>query len=112
MQRRDYIVSTLVTLGFRTGLKGFPQFCDCVELYTDMRGVTIEFIYSEVGVRNGCSASSVEKNLRRLFEGSTATNALSRLFGIEVTNIGNKEIIALFSNYFMLRRDCYESETA
>lgn len=107
MKRRDFIVSTLVRAGFRTSLKGFSQFCDCVELYLDDGTQTVEWIYDRAAGASGCSKSSVEKNLRRLFDGSDACAAIGKLFGVKLTDAGNKEIIAMFANYVELCRDRY-----
>lgn len=107
MKRRDFIIGTLVRTGFRSSLKGFEQFCMCVELYSDNKASTIESIYERVALRFRCTKSSVEKNLRRLFESSDARSAISKLFGMDFTDTGNKEIVATFSNYVELRRECY-----
>lgn len=107
MERRDFIVGTLVRTGFRSSLRGFEQFCMCVELYSDNRAATIESIYEKVAKRCRCSKSSVEKNLRRLFSSSDATSAIGKLFGMDFTDTGNKEIVATFSNYVELNRQCY-----
>ena len=107
MKRREFIVGILVKSGFRTSLKGFDQFCYCVELYSDDRTATIESIYKKAAVKFRCTKSSVEKNLRRLFDTSDAGAALGELFGMKFTDTGNKEIVAMFSNYVDLRRDCY-----
>lgn len=107
MKRRDFIVSTLVRSGFRSSLKGFKQFCRCVELYSDDHTATIESIYLRVAKDSNCTKSSVEKNLRRLFESSDARRAIGRLFGMDFTDTGNKEIVATFSNYVELQRDNY-----
>lgn len=107
MNRRDFIVNTLVKAGFRTSLKGFSQFCECVETYIESRSHTVENIYSRVASRYRCTKSSVEKNLSRLFECSDATDAIGRLFGISIADCGNKELISVFANYIMLCRDRY-----
>ena len=107
MERRDFIVGTLVRTGFRSSLKGFGQFCMCVEMYTDDRSATIESIYSRVARYCNCTKSSVEKNLRRLFESSNARSAIGGLFGMDCTESGNKEIVATFSNYVELQHDEY-----
>ncbi len=107
MQRHDFIVGTLVRTGFRTSLKGFGQFCMCVELYSDDRTATIESIYRRVASHCNCTTSSVEKNLRRLFESSNASSAVGKLFGMDFTDTGNKEIVAMVSNYIALQREKY-----
>ena len=107
MKRRDFIVITLVKVGFRTSLKGFDQFCTCLELYADDPTDTIGSIYEKIAHSYNCTVSSVEKNLRRLFMSSDATTAISRLFGMEFCDTGNKEIVSIFSNYVSLQRDCY-----
>lgn len=107
MERRDFIVGTLVKTGFRTSLKGFYQFCKCVELYSDDRTATIESIYKKVADDFNCTKSSVEKNLRRLFTSSDACSAIGRLFGMDFPEAGNKEIVAMFSNYVALQHDSY-----
>lgn len=107
MSRRDFIVNTLVRLGFRTSLKGFAQFCDCVELYMDGCGATIDSIYERVAEGFNCSKGSIEKNLCRLFTGSDACAAIGNLFGTTFTDRGNKEIVAIFSNYVALQRNAY-----
>lgn len=107
MKRRDFIVETLVRNGFRTSLKGFYQFCRCVEIFSDDRTATIESIYRQVALDFDCTKSSVEKNLRRLFESSDACKAIGRLFGMSFADTGNKEIVAMFSNYVDLQRDMY-----
>ena len=73
MERRDFIVIMLVKVGFRTSLKGFDQFCMCLELYADDPTRTIGSIYKHVALNCNCTVSSVEKNLRRLFVSSDAT---------------------------------------
>ena len=107
MCRHDFIVGILVKSGFRTSLKGFDQFCHCIELYSDDRSSTIESIYKKAAARFKCTKGAVEKNLRRLFMTSDAAAKLSVLFGMDFTDTGNKEIIAMFSNYIDLRRDSY-----
>lgn len=107
MERRDFIIGILVKTGFRTSLKGFKQFCRCVELYSDDSTSTIESIYEIVARDFNCTKSSIEKNLRRLFSSSDACNAIGKLFDIDFPEAGNKEIVAMFSNYIDLRRDCY-----
>lgn len=107
MKRRDFIVVTMVRTGFRTSLKGFEQFCMCVEMYADDPTATIGSIYKRVAVRTNCTESSVEKNLRRLFESSDAQRAIGRLFGMEFCDTGNKEIVSMFGNYVTLQRDMY-----
>lgn len=97
----------MVRTGFRTSLRGFDQFCRCVELYTDNPSLTIERIYAEVARTFNCTKSSVEKNLRRLCESSDASSAISRLFDIEFSDTGNKEIVTMFANYVSLQRDYY-----
>lgn len=109
MKRHDFIVHTMVQTGFRTALKGFDQFCMCVELYSDDPSATIEKIYRKVANYCKCTKSSVEKNLRRLCESSDAANAIGKLFGIDFCDTGNKEIVSMFSNYVSLQRDCYEN---
>lgn len=107
MKRHDFIVVTMVRTGFRTSLKGFDQFCMCVELYADDPTATLASIYKRVATDCKCTESSVEKNLRRLFESSDATAAIGKLFGMNFSDTGNKEIVSMFSNYVSLRRDCY-----
>lgn len=107
MKRRDFIVSTLVRIGFRTSLKGFDQFVQCVEFYLSDRNSAIESIYRRTAEVFGCSKSAVEKNLHRLLEGSDACSEIGKLFGIELNDASNKELIAVFSNYVLLHRDCY-----
>lgn len=111
MERRDYIVNILVRSGFRTSLKGFAQFCKCIELYADDRCATMTEIYSRVACDFRCSKSSVEKNLRRLFIGADASAVIGRLFGTQFTDASVKEIVALFCNYVELNRDNYSSKT-
>ncbi len=108
MTRRDFLVSTLVRTGFRTSLKGFYQFCECVELYSDNRTLSMSDIYARVGRDFRCSESSVDKNIRRLFLTVDACAVISELFDMELCDVGNKEIIALFSNYIELNREYYE----
>lgn len=110
MQRHDFIIGTLVRLGFRSSLKGFGQFCACVEHYADNRVATIESIYQTVADDFRCSRSAVEKNLRRLFLSSDAPKALGTLYGMKFTDTGNKEIVAAFCNFVELSRDCYEPD--
>ena len=110
MKRLDFIVGTLVRNGFRTSLKGFDQFCRCVEMYSDNRNATIESIYKRVALDCNCTKSSVEKNLRRLFTSSDACKAIGKLFGMDFTDTGNKEIVAMFSNYVSLTYDSYMQE--
>lgn len=107
MKRHDFIVATMVKTGFRTSLKGFDQFCTCVEMYSDDPSATIESIYKRIAADSKCTKSSVEKNLRRLCESSCASSAIGRLFGMEFADTGNKEIVSMFSNYVALQRDCY-----
>ena len=107
MKRRDFIVITLVKIGFRTSLKGFDQFCKCLELYADDPNDTMSNIYQKIARSFNCTVSSVEKNLRRLFMSSDATAAIGRLFGMDFCDTGNKEIVSMFSNYVSLQRDCY-----
>ena len=107
MKRRDFIVITLVKTGFRTSLKGFDQFCMCLELYTDDPSSTIGDIYRRIALCCKCSVSSVEKNLRRLFQSSDACAAIGRLFGMNYCDTGNKEIVSMFANYLSLQRDKY-----
>ena len=107
MQRRRFIIATLVKAGFRTSLKGFDQFCSCVELYSDSVNASMDDIYKIVATDFRCSKSAVEKNLRRLFHSSNATDAISRLFGTEFCDTGNKEIVSMFSNYVSLQREMY-----
>lgn len=71
MEKRDFIIGTLVKTGFRTSLKGFDQFCECVELYSQNRTATIDSVYTRVAESFRCTKSSVEKNLRRLFRART-----------------------------------------
>lgn len=108
MEKRDFIIGTLVKTGFRTSLKGFDQFCECVELYSQDRMATIDSVYNSVAQEFRCSKSSVEKNLRRLFESSGACTALGKLFGMDFPDTSNKEIVAAFSNYVSLNRKCYK----
>lgn len=107
MGRHDFIVGTLVRTGFRSSLKGFEQFCACVEMYMDDHNVTIESIYSRVASKYNSTKSAVEKNLRRLFESSDAGVAVGKLFGMDYVETGNKEMVAMLSNYIKLKRDCY-----
>lgn len=107
MERRDFIIGTLVRTGFRPSLKGFDQFCKCVELYTDDCSSSIEKIYARVACDYNCTKSSVQKNLRRLFESSDACKVMSRLFGMDFTDSGNKIIIATFAKYIELQRQYY-----
>ena len=110
MGRHDFIVGTLVKTGFRASLKGFDQFCSCVEMYSDDRTATIDSIYNRVADDFNCTKSSIEKNLRRLFSTSEACKVIGRLFDIDFRYAGNKEIVAMFSNYFALKRDKYECD--
>lgn len=107
MKRHDFIVVTMVRNGFRTSLKGFDQFCMCVECYSDNPTATIASIYKRVAAKCHCTGSAVEKNLRRLFESSDASSALGKMFGINFADTGNKEIVAMFSNYVSLQREYY-----
>lgn len=107
LERHDFIVGTMVKNGFRTSLKGFDQFCQCVELFSDDRSATIESVYRKVAENNNCTKSSVEKNLRRLFSSSDACTAIGNMFGMKFSDAGNKEIVAMFSNYVALQRDNY-----
>ncbi|MDE5562950.1 MAG: sporulation initiation factor Spo0A C-terminal domain-containing protein [Clostridiales bacterium] len=107
MKKRDFIIITLVKIGFRTSLKGFDQFCMCLDLYSEDPTRTIGSIYECIARNFNCTVSSVEKNLRRLFMSSNATAAISRLFGMEFCDTGNKEIVSMFSNYVSLQRGCY-----
>ena len=107
MKKRDYIIIMLVKVGFRTSLKGFDQFCMCLELYMEDSTRTIGSIYNSVALSFNCTVSAVEKNLRRLFHSSNATDAISRLFGTEFCDTGNKEIVSMFSNYVSLQREMY-----
>ena len=109
MERRDFIICTLIRAGFRSSLKGFNQFCRCVELYSDDRSSTIEEIYARIACEYGCTKSSVEKNIRRLFESSDAEGVIGRLFEMDFTESGNKIIIATFANYVELQRKYYAS---
>lgn len=102
MKRREFIVCTLVRSGFRTSLKGFAQFCVSVELYLDDRNATIDKIYDIIAIDFGCSKSAVEKNIRRLIESSDGGGAVGTLFGADVSDASNKEIVALFANYVAL----------
>lgn len=107
MKKHDFIVVTLVKTGFRTSLKGFEQFCMCLELYSDDPTATIGSVYKRVAENSNCTVSSVEKNLRRLFASSDASAAIGRLFGMEFCDTGNKEIVSMFSNYVSLQREYY-----
>lgn len=107
MKRRDYIISTLVQSGFRVSMKGFNQFCSCIELYLDDNTATIESIYCKVATAFSCSTSSVEKNLRRLFCSSDACKAISRMYNIKYNDSGNKQILVMFANYIELNRAHY-----
>lgn len=107
MKRHDFIVYTMVKNGFRTSLKGFDQFCMCVEHYADDPTATIASIYKRVADYFKCTESSVEKNLRRLFESSDAAAAIGRMFGMSFADTGNKEIVSMFSNYVELQREHY-----
>lgn len=107
MERRDFIVSTLVRTGFRSSLKGFRQFCMCVEIYSDFRSYPIDRVYKIVARECNCTKSAVEKNLRRLFLSSDASNIIGKLFGMKFPECGNKEIIAAFANYIELQREYY-----
>lgn len=100
--RHSFIVATLVRSGFRASLKGFDQFCACVELYADNLNSTMDDIYSVVAVDFRCTKSAVEKNLRRLFEVADACNVLGSLYGFDFSQAGNKEIVAMFAKYVML----------
>lgn len=102
MSRRDFIVCTLVKMGFRTALRGFDQLCYCIERYSDDRTATIGSIYADVALACGCSKSAVEKNLRRLFVGCDASAKIGALIGIDFIDTGNKEIIAVLANYIAL----------
>ncbi len=99
MTRHNFIVATLVKLGFRTSLKGFDQFCECVELYSDSLNATMDNIYETVALDFNCSKSAVEKNLRRLFDEADACRVIGTLFGIDFPQVGNKEIVATFASY-------------
>ncbi len=105
MKRHDFIVGTLVKSGFRASLKGFSQFCRCVELYLDDRNTTIDRIYGTVSHDFGCSKSAVEKNIRRLISSSDACGAVGTLFDADFSDASNKEIVALFANYVALNYD-------
>ncbi|MCH5166033.1 MAG: hypothetical protein J1G01_06495 [Clostridiales bacterium] len=107
MKRHDFIVGTMVRSGFRTSLKGFDQFCMCVEMYSDNPTATIESIYARVALDCNCTKSSVEKNLRRLFESSDASAVISKLFDMDFSDRGNKEIVSMFSNYIALQHESY-----
>lgn len=107
MKKRDYIIIMLVKVGFRTSLKGFDQFCMCLEMYSEDPTQTIGSIYNSVALNFNCTVSAVEKNLRRLFVSSNATDAISRLFDMEFCDTGNKEIVSMFSNYVSLQREMY-----
>jgi len=107
LKRHDFIVNTLVRLGFRTSLRGFEQFCACVEDFSDHRSATIDSIYVDVALQFNCTKSAVEKNLRRLFYSSDACAAMGRLFGAHFSESGNKEIVAMFSSYVGLHRAEY-----
>lgn len=107
MKRHEFIVGTLVRSGFRTSLKGFDQFCVSVELYLDDRSSTIDKIYGIIAIEFGCTKSAVEKNIRRLLLNSDAGDAVGTLFGADVTDASNKEIVALFANYIALNYDRY-----
>lgn len=102
MSRHDFIVSTLVKMGFRTALRGFDQLCYCIERYSDDRTATVGSIYCNVAAVCGCSKSAVEKNLRRLFTGCDASAKIGALIGIDFIDTGNKEIIAVLANYIGL----------
>ena len=108
MTRHDYIVDTLVKLGFRTSLRGFDQFC--VEFYSDNRTTTMDNMYKFISAKFACSRSAIEKNLVRLFSCSDACTNIGKLFGIEIAVGCSKEIIATFSNYVCLHRDCYDED--
>ncbi len=110
MERRDYIINVLVRTGFRASLKGFAQFCKCLEMYADDKSCTMTDIYDRVSREFGCSKSSVEKNLRRLFIGADASRVIGRLFGAEFSDASVKEIVALFGNYLELNRQYYDNE--
>lgn len=114
MCRRNFIVATLVKSGFRTSLKGFDQFCSCVELYLDRVNTTMDNIYQAVASAFCCSKSAVEKNIRRLFDESDACGVLGSLFGVEFPQVGNKEIVAAFANYISIciASDCGATKTA
>lgn len=105
MKRRDFLVETLVKTGFRSSLKGFEQFCSCVEMYIDNHNLTIQSIYVRVADECNCTKSAVEKNLRRLFESSDAGVAVGRLFGMDYVETGNKEMVAMLSNYVKLKHN-------
>ena len=107
MKRHDFIVGTMVKTGFRTSLKGFNQFCMCVELYSDDRNPTIESIYRRVALDCNCTKKKKKKNLRRLIESSSASSAIGRLFGMDFKDTGNKEILSMFSNYIALQSEQY-----
>ena len=107
MEKRDFIIGTLVKTGFRTSLKGFDQFCECVELYSQNKTATIDSVYTRVAEAFRCTKSSVEKNLRRLFSSSDACAAIGKLFGMQFPDTSNKEIVAAFSNYVSLNRKYY-----
>ena len=107
MKKRDFIIVMLVKVGFRTSLKGFDQFCMCLELYSEDPMQTIGSIYENVALNFNCTVSAVEKNLRRLFLSSNATDAISRLFDMDFSDTGNKEIVSMFSNYVSLQREQY-----
>ena len=107
MKRHDFIVVTMVRNGFRTSLKGFDQFCKCVEFYADDPTVTIASVYKRVAAHCNCTESAVEKNLRRLFESSDATKAIGKMFGMDFSDTGNKEIVSMFTNYLALQREFY-----
>lgn len=81
----------------------------CIELYLDGNSSTIESIYGEVALRTKCTASAVEKNLRRLFLSSDACRAVSKLYGIDYTDCGNKQIIAMFANYISMNLPKYSA---
>lgn len=112
MNRHEFIVCTLVKTGFRVSLKGFAQFCMCIEMYLDGGSPTIESIYGKVALRTACTASAVEKNLRRLFLSSDACRAVGKLYGIDYTDCGNKQIIAMFANYISMNSPKYSANCA
>ncbi len=107
MKRHDFIIGTLVKTGFRTSLKGFDQFCMCVEMYSDACPVTIDSVYTRVADKFRCTKGSVEKNLQRLLSNTEACSGIAELFGLDRVDVSNKEMIAMVSNYVKLQHEKY-----
>lgn len=108
MKRHDYIIGTMVRNGFRTSLRGFDQFCKCVESYLDDPLSSIESVYNRIAVESNCTRSAVEKNLRHFCISSNASEAISRMFDMNFIDTGTKEIVTMFAQYISLQHGSYE----